>query len=439
MARSLKVLLIARLAERAGTIREHIDALAHSSLHHVVVVDNAAAHRVDFAAFDAITLHYSLVIASPRYIPDRLRVKISGFRGLKLLFIQDEYRWIDATAESIRELGIGVVFSLIDPKVVRQVYHHPFLADVRFEHTLTGFVPTRLVAHQVPSYEHRRVDVGYRARKVPAWIGSLGLQKWQIADAFAADAQRFGLKLDISTHEEDRLYGRRWVAFLANCKACLGTESGASVLDFTDQVRHNVEAYLDRHPNAEFDELRDRFFADVDRQVVMNVISPRCFEAAALRTLMVMYPGEYGGILEPGRHYVQLAVDHSNIDEVVDIIRSPARAHAITDVAYREIACSDSFSYAALTRHLDRVICEEGYRVRAQVQHRELGFGTRLTQKTAEIGGRLRSRVAEKALRLERVMLAAAKRGLSQTGYQRVDRHMRRVRRAARRLILGAQ
>ena len=55
----------------------------------------------------------------------------------------------------------------------------------------------------------------------------------------------------------------------------------------------------------------------------MNVISPRCFEAAALRTLMVMYEGEYAGILEAGRHYVELKRDHSNIDEVVSAIRSP--------------------------------------------------------------------------------------------------------------------
>src|SRR5579872_1675335 len=107
---NLNVLLIVNTAsERAGTIREHVQALSQLSRHRVLKVDNAVAHRVDFGMFDVIALHYSLVIASPAYISDILREKIAAFRGLKVLFIQDEYRWIDATARAIKELGVRVV------------------------------------------------------------------------------------------------------------------------------------------------------------------------------------------------------------------------------------------------------------------------------------------------------------------------------------------
>jgi hypothetical protein len=438
MDRSLNVLLIVHTAsERAGTIREHVEALTYSSCHRVVKVDNAVAHRVDFAAFDVIALHFSLVIASSNYIGAPLRDKITSFRGLKVLFIQDEYRWIDATAQAIRDLGIGVVFSLIDPKVVRQVYCHPFLADVRFEHTLTGFVPKQLVTRRVPDYEQRPLDVGYRARRLSAWYGHHTLQKWQIAEAFAADARRFGLAADISTREEDRIYGRRWVKFLANCKAGLGTESGASVLDYTDAIRRNVEAYLVDHPHAQFDELRQRFFSEIDGRVVMNVISPRCFEAAALRTLMVMYPGEYGGILEPWRHYVLLEPDHSNIADVVDIIRSPARARPIIERAYREIACSDEWSLAALGRHFDRVVSEEGRQVRVAGWSPDLVWRARAAGKAASLAARLRMIVAETAMRLDRGLLVAAKNRLPDKVFARFESGTRKLRHTARRLILG--
>lgn len=438
MSSSLNVLLIVHTAsQRAGTIREHVEALTRSSRHRVVTIDNAVAHRVDFAAFDAIALHYSLVIASPNYIAAPLREKIAKFRGLKLLFIQDEYRWIDATANAIRELGIRVVFSLVAPKTVRRVYCHPFLADVRFEHTLTGFVDKGLVARRVPDYERRPVDVGYRARKLSAWYGRHTLQKWQIADAVEADARRFGLSVDISTREEDRLYGRRWVKFLTGCKASLGTESGASVLDYTDDIRKSVESYLLDHPHAQFDELRDRFFADADGRVVMNVISPRCFEAAALRTLMVMYPGEYGGLLEPGRHYALLEPDHANIEDVVDIIRSPARATPIIERAYREIAGNDDLSFAGLSRHFDRVVSEEGRQVRIAGWSPDLVWRARIAGKAATLAARARMLAIESAMRLDRNLLAAARRGLPDRAFLRFESGTRKLRHTARRLILG--
>jgi hypothetical protein len=434
----LNVLVILHAAAlRAGTIREHVAALTRLPRHRVFKVDHANAHRVDFAAFDVIALHYSLVIASPAYISDLLREKIASFRGLKVLFIQDEYRWIDATARAIGELGIRVVFSLVESSLVRQVYHHPFLADVRFEYTLTGYVSPALLKQAVPAYERRSIDVGYRARKLSAWYGSHALQKWQIADAFVEAARPFGLNLDISTREEDRLYGRRWMRLLANCKACLGTESGASVLDYTDEIRRNVEAFVIDHPKAGFEELRRRFFADHDGRVVMNVISPRCLEAAALRTLMVMYPGDYSGILEAGRHYVVLQKDHSNIAEVVEIIRSPARARPFIECAYREIACSDRLSLAALGRHFERVIDEEGVVARNPgASAVALGLRVQLAVTVAVVNGRARMMIAEWAMRLEHMALAAARRVLPEDWYWSLVHRAGRLRRTAKRLIL---
>lgn len=88
----------------------------------------------------------------------------------------------------------------------------------------------------------------------------------------------------------------------------------------------------------------------------MSVISSRCFEAAALRTLMVLYQGPYSGRLIPWRHYVPLAKDHSNIEEVVAFLRDPDRAQAMIDCAFREVALDPANSFAALARQFDAVI-----------------------------------------------------------------------------------
>lgn len=438
-APELNVLLIVHTAsEEIGTIQQHVDALVSFSRHRVVKVDNLVAHRIDFEAFDVIALHYSLVIASPNFIASRLRDKIARFRGVKVLFIQDEYRWIDATAVAMRDLGIGVVFSLVHPGVVRKVYHHPFLSQVRFEYTLTGFVPDEWVTARVPDYEDRPIDVGYRARKLTAWYGSHTLQKWRIADRFAADAGRYNLKVDISTREEDRIYGRDWTRFVANSKACLGTESGASVLDYTGEIQKKVEAHLARHPNAGFEELRDMYFKAEDGKIMMNVISPRCFEAAALRTLMIMYPGEYGGILEPHRHYVLLNQDHSNMDEVVHTLRTPALAKRVIDQAYKEIACSGRWSFKALGAHFETVVSEEGRMVRVRPVTQRIIRQAKWQSKLARYEQRARYLVAIAGKHMENFLIGLAVSMLPTRAASSVELGLQALRLKAKKILFGA-
>jgi hypothetical protein len=74
---------------------------------------------------------------------------------------------------------------------------------------------------------------------------------------------------------------------------------------------------------------------------------------------MIMYPGGYSGVLEAGRHYVPLAPDHSNMEEVVDVLRDPHRAGWIIENAYKEIACSGKWTYKSFVTQFDRVIDEE--------------------------------------------------------------------------------
>lgn len=434
----LNVLLIVNTGfEEIGTIRQHVDALMRAGCRGVVKVDVAAAHRIDFSAFDAVVIHWTVTIASRRRLLPVVREKIAAFPGLKILFIQDEFRWIDATAEAIRELGIGIVFSLVHPSVVRQVYHHPFLSHVRFEYTLTGFVSDELVTRRVPEYEDRRFDVIYRARRLTAWHGYHTLQKWQIADAFIEDARRFGLNVDISTRENDRIYGERWFDFIANARACLGTESGASVLDYTGEIQRRAEAHLAREPQTTFEQLRELYFKGNDGKVVMNVISPRCFEAAALRSLMIMYPGEYGGILEPGRHYVVLKPDHSNIEEVVDILRTPSRAKEIIARAYDEIAASGRWNFRSLGAHLERVLKDEGRVVRKSA------VTTGMVEQAARYSAVARRRekvkylIAIAAWTAERALLNAARVVMPGEMVASFGMKLERLRLRMRRLIVG--
>lgn len=360
--RRLRCLVLADFAALPiGTVERHISAFREFSAYQIQVAHVRALDFLGFDvnSFDVIVFHYSIVIAKGSHISERLRAKLSAARGLKVLFIQDEYRWIDATAEAIGELGISVLFTVVNREVVDRIYHHPWLKGVRKELTLTGFVDETLLSIEVPSYENRDVDVVYRARKVPYWLGSFAMEKWSIGTRFESDASRFQLACDISSDENSRLYGADWIRFLSGAKAVLGTESGASVCDFSGELRTRVEAAVDRDKEIEFEPIHREILKELDGQIVIHVVSPRMFEAAALRTLMINYPGEYSGRLIPWRHYVPLEKDHSNIAEVVAVIRNPERAKAIIDAAYREVACDSKNSFRAMAEHFDRVLADE--------------------------------------------------------------------------------
>lgn len=344
-----------------GTVGAHLDAFKTHSQHNFVQLDSISASDIglDFARFDCIVLHYSTIISRASYIRDDVRQKLREFKGAKILLIQDEMRWVDATSAAIRDLGITTVFTVVNQDVIRKIYRDPWMDQVRFEQTLTGFVSEELTKLEVPAYENRPVDVAYRARKLPGWCGTFGQEKWRIGARFANDATAYGLKCDISTSERDRIYGKKWIEFVANAKATLGTESGASFVDYSGDVAPAVDDFEAANPNTSFEDIRDRFLEGRDGETVIHVISPRCFEAAALRTLMIMYEGDYSGALVANRHYVVLKRDHSNMDEVVAVLRDPERAGRIIDQAYEEVACSGAWTFAAFIRHFDRVVSEE--------------------------------------------------------------------------------
>jgi hypothetical protein len=371
----LRILMLCGVRDETGAIRDHVDAFAMHSRHQFEILWNLGGlpDTVELDAFDALVVHYSLIACHDTYLAPSARRRIRAFKGLKAAFVQDEYRFINRTVDALSYLGIHLLFTLAEEEIVNEVYPESKLPGVRKITVLTGYVPERLAAAPVPDYEDRPVDVGYRGRRVPAWIGEHTLQKWQIAEKFAADAPRYGLRVDVSCREEDRIYGEDWVRFIRSCKAVLGTESGASVCDFTGEIQNNVERYVARYPAASFDVLRELYFKQEDGKLVMNVISPRCFEAAALRTLMILYEGRYSGILKPWKHYVPLMRDHSNMNEVVGVLRDARKAKSIISNAYEDLVLSGRYSYRRMAELVDRSI--EG-RIQATMrrEHRQ-AFG----------------------------------------------------------------
>ncbi len=342
----------------AATVRDHIAALETYSRHryHRLSILGDIPPTLDLARFDGVVIHYTLFACSDRYLSPAARSRLGAFKGLKAMYIQDEYRVVDASIAAMREIGINLLFTCVPEPEIDKVYSPEKLPGVTKVNVYTGYVPEELARRKVPPTAERPIDIGYRGRNVPAWLGKLGQEKQLIGIRMAADAPRYGLATDISFREEDRLYGDAWVDFVLRCKAMLGVESGASVFDSTGDIQRNVERHLWRAPEATFDELHDRYFAEAEGRIDLAQISPRCFEAAALRTLMILYEGNYSGVLQAWRHYVPLKKDHSNTAEVVAVLRDPKRLTEITQRAYDEIALNPRYSFAHAVSEADQAM-----------------------------------------------------------------------------------
>ncbi|HEX7311212.1 MAG TPA: hypothetical protein VF232_08530, partial [Gaiellaceae bacterium] len=99
--------------DHAGNVLQHIAAIARLSRHAVRLfnpVDRPESARLlDLAEFDVVVLHYTIMVTGARYLSAELADKIASFRGLKVQFIQDEYRQVDAVTQKMRDLGIDVL------------------------------------------------------------------------------------------------------------------------------------------------------------------------------------------------------------------------------------------------------------------------------------------------------------------------------------------
>ena len=108
VGRPLNVLLICNYEpHQAATVQDHIKALRDYSAHNVFVYSGLGElpHNLALDRFDAIICHYSVTVASDAYLGPLTSFRLRTYRGLKALFVQDEYRHVDATVDAIEYLG----------------------------------------------------------------------------------------------------------------------------------------------------------------------------------------------------------------------------------------------------------------------------------------------------------------------------------------------
>lgn len=351
----------------AAMVTEHINAIIEYSSMDVFVYNELVPNRgeldfvFDLNEFDVIIVHYSIFLAVDNYCSTRTKAKLKAARGLKVAFLQDEYRFVDRSIEAMHEAGIGLVFSCVPTPSIPLVYPPEKMKNIRVVNTLTGYASSFLAALKPTELKERKFDVSYRGRRYPDWHGSMGREKYEIAEQFRRHARGKRLKLNISCDEKDRVYGLRWVELMQNSRAVLGVESGASVFDFSGEVSSRTETKrnLLGRKGISYEDLRKESFADMEDRIDLAQISPRVLEAICLRTACILFEGSYSGLLSPNTHYIPLKKDFSNFDEVVKRLKDERYLAEVISNAYVDIAVNPKHSYKAFVASMDAEIRNE--------------------------------------------------------------------------------
>lgn len=346
----------------ANTIVDHIQAFEDYSKHRIWICSGLyqMSKKLDLEKFDVIIIHYSLFILGKTYLTRAAIKRLRDYQGMKVIFIQDEYRRIHEMVDTLQYLKMDVLFTCFPEAEFDNIYPPQKLPHLSKYNNLTGYVPKRLTEYTgQPNISTRPLHVGYRGRQLPFWYGELGTEKSTIVDKWHKAVPEGLLKTDISCRETDRIYGGKWIEFLSSCKTTLGVESGTSVMDFTGEIEKAVEHHQLFHPNDTFEKVQRQYFLAEEGKHKLNQISPRCFEAIALKTVLVLYEGEYSGILEPGRHYIALKKDFSNIDEVLKCIQDDDFLQNMADTAFKEIALNPLYSYETFVKRVDDILEHE--------------------------------------------------------------------------------
>ena len=365
MSVAKRVLLICDIpaySKTANTLFDQINAILKLKSFEVCLLNNRGdiPTGINLKLFDVILIHYSIYIGDNNYLTSHAKNKIRKFQGLKAIFIQDEYRFLNKIHKALLFMKIDILFSVQeDAAVLKKIYPANVLTNLKIISLLTGCVPEVLLNEEVLPIKDRKTDVFYRGRKVPYWLGRVAEEKWKIGKTFIEQTSGLDFNLDIKWEEGERIYGDDWILRIKSAKAVLGVESSATLLDYDGKIFHSVEKIFNINPDASFEDVENECFKDQDGKILLSAISPRCFEAAALKTALILFPGTYSGRLVANRHYIKLEKDFSNLNQVLGFLKDDKYLQNLVDTTFNEVVLNHINSYEHMSSAVDKSLLDQ--------------------------------------------------------------------------------
>lgn len=340
------------------TVFEHLDSFRKFSQYQFYYLDyqNLIKEEQSLKYFQAIFVHYTVRLPMDQ-ISEGMAEIFSQYGGVKGLFIQDEYDNVSRTKFWIKKISFDIVFTVVPINSISMVYPKDEFPKTKFVNNLTGYAPENiysLIKSKETPPSRRSIEIGYRGRNLPIKYGDLAREKIRIGMFVKQYCQLNNIVHDIEWREEYRIYGDNWYKFIANCKSMLGSESGSNVFDWDGSLNQAINEYRKLNSSMSEDEIYENFIKTIERPGIMNQVSPRIFEMAASRTIMILYEGTYSSVLEPNRHFLPLKKDHSNFPKIIAKLRDDHFVDEMADRVKSEIIDTGKYGYQQFISMFDQ-------------------------------------------------------------------------------------
>jgi len=332
--------------------------------------------------YDVVLLHYSFLAERfnttkkqwNRYI--NILKEITGY---KIALPQDEYIKSNWLCNMFKKIGVSTIYTCFDGAVSRKLYP---LENIDFVHVLTGYVnEVSNIKQNLLPYKKRPIDIGYRARTIPFYLGKHGQLKTELATVFINELRGSEFTYDIlNTTDSGKnvISGKNWFKFLANCKAVLGCEGGSDLIDPNGKIISCIKKYVSTHKNATFEEAEEHCFRENKNKLDAHAFSPRIFEAAQTKTLQLLVEGKYNGIVKPGVHYIEIKKDFSNVEEILNKLKDIEYCKKIIENSYADLIMSSKYSYrnfsSEMATYIKKNVTPQSLELSDRVKHTLVGF-----------------------------------------------------------------
>lgn len=395
------LVLHARYASRLSYFDDWLDAFTRAPGFRVRALDICTrgarrALRRDIAAYDAVVLLHSTNADTLVYL-DPLRSALKTRRGKLVVFVGNEVNLPGSPMADkigfLRDVEADVIATQLVEEAGEWLYREcPGATVVSVPHGLNpaAFRPTTEDAD-------RSIDIGTWSARYVAYLGDDDRNR-----LFAFVSRHdFDPSLAVDINTADRLDRAGWAAYLNRCKGTVSNEAGSWYLERDDRTARRIRAWVAetrgrsgvviandsrlrqlghrlpgfvkdglkrlmrsgpiRHEmllNETLDhaEIYARFFADTSpAPVYTKVVSSRHFDAIGTKTCQILVRGRYNDVLVPGEHYLELAPDFTNIDEVMAGFRDPGRRRRMVDAAHDHAMSAHTLDHrvASLRASLD--------------------------------------------------------------------------------------
>lgn len=296
---------------------------------------------VAFSRARAALAEYPLVVVLHSVAGDRMSFLLRAARwfqrrrGTLAVFIGNEYDLMPEKIRFLREVGADYICSQLPLATARWLY------EACTDSTILAMAHALNPAAYAPDpAAHRSIDIGFVGDLYERLIGDT--ERTDIVGFFERRGPGLGLACDIRSQ---RMRRAEWAGFLNRCHGVIGAESGTYYLDRDGRTLRNARAYLSRHPDASFADVYAACFRDALGYVSGKAVSSRHFEPVGTKTCQLLVEGHYNGILEPGRHYISVKRDLSNVTDAIRQFQDIGHRAGIVEQAYEHVRSAHTYAH----------------------------------------------------------------------------------------------